>query len=69
MTSEPLRLEPFISSAQAPSALEVLGLDSDTLTISVLRGVRQAQNITNFHPVTARGFVQWSETVAALESN
>lgn len=66
MTSEPLRLEPFVSSDHAPSALELLGLDSDTLTIAVLRGVRQAQNITNFHPVTARGFVQWSETVAAL---
>ncbi|WOH18077.1 hypothetical protein IRJ34_17235 [Paenarthrobacter sp. GOM3] len=68
MTSEPLSLEPSISSADAPYTLELLGLDSDVLMNAVVRGVREAQNITNFHPVTARGFVQWSETVAALRA-
>ncbi|MFJ4210469.1 hypothetical protein ACIPY2_18610 [Paenarthrobacter sp. NPDC089675] len=66
MSVEPLRLEPFVSSDDATKALASLGLESATLTTSVLRGVRQAQNVTNFHPVTARGFVQWSETVGAL---
>lgn len=46
--------------------LEQLGLDSELLTRSVLHGVYRAQDITTFHPVTARGFTQWSETVASL---
>lgn len=46
--------------------LERLGLDSELLTRSVLHDVSRAQDITTFHPVTARGFTQWSETVASL---
>ena len=46
--------------------LEQLGLNSELLTTSVLQGVSRAQDITTFHPVTARGFTQWSETVASL---
>lgn len=56
-------------STGADNAEDQLGrleLDAPVLTTALLRGVAQARNITSFHPTTARGFTQWSETVASL---
>lgn len=66
MIPEPINSNPFITGDQSLAALEALGLKPDWLLNAVLIGVQQAQGITPFHPVTSRGFTQWSETVAAL---
>jgi len=51
--------------ASTPS-LESLEVQETALLDAVRMGVSSAKNITSFHPVTARGFIQWSETVASL---
>lgn len=56
------------SSPESSAPLAALGLDAQLLTEAVRSGVSGAQNITAFHPVTARGLTQWSETVAFLRS-
>lgn len=53
-------------SAYAPPTLASLDLREEDLLGAVQDGVNGAKNITKFHPITARGFVQWSETVASL---
>lgn len=63
------RLTPaHMREEDAPRALESLGLDVDVLRDAVINGVHAARNITPTHPVTARGFTQWSETVGSLRS-
>lgn len=62
-------LNPHSSStateALTPSLVS-LELPEMALLAAVRMGVSSARNITAFHPVTARGFIQWSETVASL---
>lgn len=53
------------TEALTPS-LATLELPEMALLTAVRTGVSSARNITAFHPVTARGFIQWSETVASL---
>lgn len=69
MIPDPLMPAPFVPADAASTALGHLGLDAQVLMDAVLGGVRAAQNITPDHPVTARGFTQWSETVAALRAS
>jgi len=63
-------LNPSHSSSNANEALTPslasLELPEIALLTAVRMGVSSARNITSFHPVTARGFIQWSETVASL---
>lgn len=68
MIPEPLMPDPYFSADEAHAALGHLELDAGVLMDSVLGGVREARNITPEHPVTARGFTQWSDTVAALRA-
>lgn len=63
---DPARPELYVAPEDATPALASLGLDAAVLVNSVRTGVESAQGITPFHPVTARGFTQWSETVAYL---
>lgn len=56
----------YVAAEEAPRVLDSMNLDTAVLMDSVRVGVRQAQNINTFHPVTARGFTQWSDTVAYL---
>jgi hypothetical protein len=53
-------------NAFTPPTLASLDLREEDLLGAVQDGVNGAKNVTKFHPVTARGFVQWSETVASL---
>lgn len=46
--------------------LEDFDLNRDHLHQAARAGVVAALNITPYHPVTARGFVQWADTVASL---
>lgn len=69
MIPEPLLSDPFIPAGDSSAALAHLGLDAEVLTDAVLTGVRRAQDINAFYPVTARGFTQWSETVAFLRES
>lgn len=66
MPSEALKPWRYASGSDVTQRLAGLGLSAAPLLDAVLNGVRSAQNITSFHPVTARGFMQWSETVASL---
>lgn len=66
MIPEPLQFQPYVTAQDAPSVLALLGLDNGVLMDSVRTGVARAQDVTAFHPVTARGYTQWSETVAYL---
>lgn len=49
--------------------LDSLGIEQTVLMDAVRLGVVRASDITSFHPTTARGFVQWSETVASLRQD
>lgn len=49
--------------------LESLGVHESALLAAVKAGVSGANNVTAFHPITARGFTQWSETVASLRQS
>lgn len=49
--------------------LDSLGIEQTVLMDAVRSGVVRASDITSFHPTTARGFVQWSETVASLRQD
>lgn len=66
MLPEPLQSWRFVSEQDAPEKLNDLALDVDVLGDAVRNGVIRAQDVTPFHPVTARGYIQWSETVATL---
>lgn len=66
MIPEPLQSQPYVTAQDAPSVLALLGLNNGVLMDSVRTGVARAQDVTAFHPVTARGYTQWSETVAYL---
>ena len=66
MIPEHLQSQPYVTAQDAPSVLALLGLDNGVLMDSVRTGVARAQDVTAFHPVTARGYTQWSETVAYL---
>jgi len=61
--------EPRTAPDEASMALEQLGLTPEILLSAARAGIRQAREITDFHPVTARGMVQWMETVASLRSS
>lgn len=49
--------------------LASLGIEQAILMDAVRVGVVRAKDVTVFHPTTARGFVQWSETVASLRQD
>lgn len=53
------------TEALTPS-LASLEVPETALLTAVRMGVSSARNVTAFHPLTARGFIQWSETVASL---
>lgn len=69
MIPEYLQAQPYVAAEGAPVALARLGLDEGVLMDSVRVGVLRAQDVTDFHPVTARGYTQWSETVAYLRQS
>lgn len=50
-------LTPTLASLEVPEM---------ALLTALRTGVSGARNVTSFHPVTARGFIQWAETVASL---
>jgi hypothetical protein len=63
----PFRSQSSQNALGAPKpTLASLELREEDLLSAVQDGVNSARNITEFHPVTTRGFVQWSETVASL---
>lgn len=71
MTDAPRTPIPFSSDPSEGSlpTLDSLGIEQTVLMDAVRRGVIRAKDITSFHPITARGFVQWSETVASLRQD
>lgn len=66
MTESAASQGPIPFGEEDAPTLASLGLNEEVLTGAVRQGVQQATNITAFHPVTTRGFVQWAETVASL---
>lgn len=60
---------PSSSSRTSVPSLASLELPETALLSAVRAGVNSARTVTSFHPVTARGFIQWSETVASLRNS
>lgn len=56
-------------SVPAAERLAALGLDVEVLSDSLMSGVQGARNVSPHHPVTARGYVLWADSVGALRSS
>ena len=61
-TPSPTENTTIIPSREAREYLAKRDIDADCLAVALTEGLAQRQNCEVYHPVTAPGYYQWSET-------
>ena len=65
-TPSPIEKTTIIPPNEAKDYLAKRNIDSDCLATALAEGLAQRQNCEIYHPVTAPGYYQWSETNFSL---
>lgn len=61
-TPSPTENTTIIPSREAREYLAKRDIDANCLAVALTEGLAQRQNCEVYHPVTAPGYYQWSET-------